>query len=386
MFGMFMMLPYVTVVYPVHLMSLLGTGDLDFFAGGAGPGDALMVLPIFMIITGVVLFFTGLPLLRGAYVSIVMRQPNLDLLVATTITSAYVYGTIAFLTGNLNIYFDLTVLVAGVVVAVIFYESLTKQRAVNLLTELTVSQVTEARRYDEDGTTTEVDISELEPNDRLLVRAGDRVPVDGVLKSDSCTVDEAVVTGESLPVRKTTGDQLIGGSIVTDDSATIRVGDPPTSSLDALTTSVWDLQSSTHGIQRWSDRLAARLIPALLALAVVVGIAHFWLSRSLLGAILAVLGVLFLVNPWGLGLSTPLSVARSIEAAISYGIIVFDETVFERLRETDTVVFDKTGTLTTGEMSLLGADVPDDALAKATELEQHAAHPAGNQFRRRRSR
>ena len=372
-----MMLPYVTVVYPVHLIELLGTGDLAFFSGGAGPGDALMVLPIFMIITGVVLFFTGLPLLRGAYVSIVMRQPNLDLLVAITITSAYVYGTIAFLASNLNIYFDLTILIAAVVVAIIYYESLTKQRAVNLLTELTVSQVTEANRYDDDGTTTEVDISELEPNDRLLVREGDRVPVDGVLESDSCTVDEAVVTGESLPVRKEAGDRLIGGSIVTDDGATIRVGDPPTSSLDALTTSVWDLQSSTHGIQRWSDRLAARVVPALLVLAVAAGIVGFWLNRSVVGATLAVLGVFFIVNPWGLGLSTPLSVARSIEAAISHGIIVFDETVFERLRETDTVVFDKTGTLTTGEMNLLATDVADDALAKAAELEQHAAHPAG---------
>jgi len=377
LFGMFMMLPYVTVIYPVHLMDLLGTGDLAFFSGGAGPGDALMVLPIFMIITGVVLFFTGLPLLRGAYVSIVMRQPNLDLLVAITITSAYIYGMIAFLSSNLNIYFDLTVLIAGVVVAVIFYESLTKQRAVNLLTELTVSQVTEATRYEDEGMTTEVDISELEANDRLLVREGDRVPVDGVLESDSCTVDEAVVTGESLPVRKEAGDRLIGGSIVTDDGATLRVGDPPTSSLDALTTSVWNLQSSTHGIQRWSDRLAARVIPGLVVLAIAAGFVSFWLSRSLVEGVLAVLGILFIVNPWGLGLSTPLSVARSIEAAISHGIIVFDETVFERLRETDTVVFDKTGTLTTGEMNLLGTDVSDDALAKAAKLEQHAAHPAG---------
>ncbi|MXR52672.1 heavy metal translocating P-type ATPase [Halovenus sp. WSH3] len=376
LFGLFMMLPYITVVYPVHLMDLLGTGDLAFFSGGQGPGDALMVLPIFMIITGVVLFFTGLPLLRGAYVSLVMRQPNLDLLVAVTITSAYVYGTVAFLTSDLNIYFDLTILIAAVVVTTIYYESLTKQRAVDLLTELTVSQVTEANRYESDGTTETVDISELEANDRVLVREGERVPVDGVLESGSCTVDEAVVTGESLPVRKESGDELIGGSIVTSDGATIRVGDPPTSSLDALTTSVWDLQSTTHGIQRWSDRLAERVIPGVVAVAVCAAAAGVWLN-GLLGGVLAGLGVLFIANPWGLGLSTPLSVARSIEAAISHGIIVFDETVFERLRETDTVVFDKTGTLTTGEMNILTTDVPDQALAKAAELEQHAAHPAG---------
>ena len=377
LFGLTMLLPYVAVVYPVHLMELLGTGGLAFFSGGAGPGDALLILPMFIILTSVVLFFTGLPLLRGAYVSIVMRQPNLDLLAALTITSAYVYGTLAFLTSNLNIFYDLTILIAGVVVAMIFYESLTKQRAVDLLTELTVSQVTEAHRYDADGTTTAVDIEELEPNDRVLIKEGERVPVDGTLESDSCTVDEAVVTGESLPVRKEQSDKLIGGSIVTDNGATIRVGDPPTSSLDALTTSVWDLQSTTHGIQRWSDRLSERVIPVVFLVALVAGGATLALGGGVIGAVLAGLSVLFIVNPWGIALSTPLSVARSIEAAISHGIIVFDETVFERLRETDTVVFDKTGTLTTGEMNLLGSEVPADALSKAAELEQHAAHPAG---------
>jgi heavy metal translocating P-type ATPase len=377
LFGITMLLPYVAVVYPVHLMDLLGTGDLAFFSGGAGPGDALLILPAFIILTSVVLFFTGLPLLRGAYVSIVMRQPNLDLLAGLTITSAYVYGTIAFLTSNLNIFYDLTILIAGVVVAMIFYESLTKQRAVDLLTELTVSQVSEAHRYTADGTTEDVDIDELAPGDRVLVREGERVPVDGALESERCTVDEAVVTGESLPVRKERGDTLIGGSIVTDDGATIRVGDPPTSSLDALTTSVWDLQSSTHGIQRWSDRVSERVVPVVLALSLVVSLGTLALGGGVITAILAGLAVLFVVNPWGIALSTPLSVARSIEAAISHGIIVFDETVFERLRETDTVVFDKTGTLTTGEMNILGVDLADDALAKAAELEAHAAHPAG---------
>ncbi|WP_436900736.1 heavy metal translocating P-type ATPase [Halovenus halobia] len=377
LFGITMMLPYIAVVYPVHLMDLLGTGDLAFFSGGAGPGDALIILPLFVILTSVVLFFTGLPLLRGAYVSIVMRQPNLDLLAALTITSAYVYGTIAFLSSNLNIFYDLTILIAGVVVAMIFYESLTKQRAVDLLTELTVSQVTDAHRYGADGTTEEVDVEALEPNDRVLVKEGERVPVDGTLESGSCTVDEAVVTGESLPVRKEQGEKLIGGSIVTDDSATIRVGDPPTSSLDALTTSVWDLQSSTHGIQRWSDRLSERVIPVVLVVALAVSAVTLALGGGVITTVLAGLAVLFVVNPWGIALSTPLSVARSIEAAISHGIIVFDETVFERLRETDTIVFDKTGTLTTGEMNLLGAEVPADALSKAAELEQHAAHPAG---------
>jgi heavy metal translocating P-type ATPase len=372
--GMFILMPYVLVFYPSQIPGFLDA--MTLFESGPGPGEGIFIFPAFLGMTSLVLFFTGLPVLRGAYVSLRMRQPNTDLLVTITIVSAYLYGTLAFLTGNVEVYYDLTIVIAATVVAAIYYESLVKQRAVDRLTELTVSEVTHAERYDGDGTTSEVPVEELEAGDRVLVTQGDRIPVDGVLENEHCTVDEAVVTGESLPVRKETGDELVGGSVVVEDRAVLAVGDPPTSSLDGLTNAVWDLQSASHGLQRRSDRLAGVVVPGLAVLAAVVTVSTAVLDGSLLAGIFAGLATLLVACPWAVGLSTPLSVATSIEAGLRRGIIVFDETIFERLRETDTVVFDKTGTLTTGEMQLLDVDAPPDLLSSVAALEKHASHPA----------
>jgi len=372
--GMFILMPYVLVFYPSQIPGFLD--EMTLFESGPGPGEGIFLLPTFMGMASIVLFFTGLPVLRGAYVSLRMRQPNTDLLVTITIVSAYLYGTLAFLTGNVEVYYDLTIVIAATVVAAIYYESLVKQRAVDRLTELTVSEVTHAERDDGDGTTSEVPVEELEAGDRVLVTQGDRIPVDGVLENERCTVDEAVVTGESLPVRKQTGDELVGGSVVVEDRAVLAVGDPPTSSLEGLTNAVWDLQSASHGVQRRSDRLAGVVVPGLAVLAAVVALSTAVLDGSLLTGVFAGLATLLVACPWAVGLSTPLSVATSIEAGLRRGIIVFDETIFERLRETDTVVFDKTGTLTTGEMQLVDVDAPTDLLASVAALEKHAAHPA----------
>ena len=377
-FGTFMLLPYVVMLYPVQLSTFFEVGAFGRVAGDSGIGgaDGLLILPLFLVLTGVVLFFTGMPLLQGAYVSLKMRRPNMDLLVTITLVSAYVYSTIAFLLGRIDVYYDLTIVIAAGVVAAIFYESLVKQRAMDLLTELTISHVDEARLYERDGTTTTVAVENLGPGDCILVRQGERIPVDGVLDEGQCTVDEAVVTGESLPVLKRAGDDVIGGSIVTDDAAVITVVDRATSTIDRLITSMWNLQSANHGVQRRADRLASLVIPIVVGVAILAAVGSLAFGAGLPAALLALLTVLIVAFPWVLGLATPLSVAASIEQAMDRGIVVFDETVFERLRDIDVVVFDKTGTLTTGEMEVIEADAPEDLLGAAAELERRASHPA----------
>jgi heavy metal translocating P-type ATPase len=379
-FGTFMLLPYMVMLYPAQLSSFFGDGTLDMFAetSGIGGGDGLLILPLFLVLTGVVLVFTGLPLLQGAYVSLKMREPNTDLLVALTVVSAYVYSTIAFLLGRVDVFYDLTIVVAASVVAAIFYESLSKQRAMDRLTDLTISRVIEARRYNADGTTTMVDVSDLDPGDRVLVREGERIPVDGVLVEGECTVDEAIVTGESLPVLKQVGEDVVGGTVVTNGGAVLTVGDGTTSSIDRLIASVWDLQSGDHGVQRQADRLASVLIPVVVGGAVLAGVGSLVVGTGVPLAVLTALAVLLVGCPWALGLATPLSVATSIEEAVNRGIVVFDETVFERLRNVDVVVFDKTGTITTGRMEILDADAPADLLEIAADLEQRASHPAAD--------
>ena len=369
-FATFLLLPYVVVLYPAQF-SLL---PVEFFEDGAISGGALPLLVLLAGTSGVVILFTGLPLLRGAYVSLLMRRPSTDLVATLTVIVAFVYGTVAVLAGRIDLYFDLAIVVAAVVVAASYYESLVKREAMERLTDITLARPHEARVLLPSGTL-DVELDDLRPDDLVLVREGERVPVDGELTEGHCTVDESVVTGESRPVQKRTGDQIVGGSVVTGNAAVVRVGDPPTSSIDRLTTAVWRLQSATHGLQRRADRVAGRIVPVVVGAAVVTGAVLFGLGWGTVGAGLAALAVIIVFAPWGLALSTPLTVATNLRAALSHDIVISDETVFERLGETDTVVFDKTGTLTAGEMVVVDADAPPETLAAAALLEQRASHP-----------
>ncbi|CDK38773.1 ATPase P [Halorubrum sp. AJ67] len=177
-FGAFLMVPYVAIMYPTHLAPYVDATFLDGFEGAfqLSGSSGFLFLRIYFVLTVIVLFFTGMPVLRGAYLSLKMRRPTTDLLVAITVVSAFCYGTGAVLLGDNNIFYDLTLVVAAVVSGVSFYETSIKQRALERLTELTVSQVDSARRLDGDDAT-EVSVDSLAPGDRILVREGERVLV-----------------------------------------------------------------------------------------------------------------------------------------------------------------------------------------------------------------
>jgi heavy metal translocating P-type ATPase len=378
-FGSFLLLPYLVSVYPGTIGVLFDIPQLAALGTSLGfaTDRGLASLPFFRALVGVVLVFSGMPLPRGALVSLKTREPNTDLLVTTMVLSTCAYSIIAAVLGRGDLFFDATVVIAATVVAAIFYEILVKRRALSALTDLTVSRVEEATRYGPDGTTWSEAVADLTPGDRVLVRAGERVPVDGTLEEGPCAVDEAVVTGESLPVTKRAGDTLRGGSVVTDGAAVLAVAEGATSSIDRLTTAVWDRQRADHGVQRRADRLAAVALPVVVALAVLVAAASLVRGTGWVLALLAGLGTIIVASPWAIGLATPLSVATNVRAALERGIVVFDDTIFERLRDVDVVVFDKTGTLTTGEMRVIDADGPADLLGAAGAIEARASHPAG---------
>jgi heavy metal translocating P-type ATPase len=375
-FGSFMLLPYVVFLYPTYLAPFVGGEFADLFGGGFEDGGISPILPLFGVVSGVVVVFTGLRVLRGGYVSLKLREVTTDLLVSLTILAAYCYSVVAMAIGRGVIYFDLAVVVAAGVMALTLYEVMVKRRALDKLTDLTVSQVRRATRY-EDSATGDVAVEDLDPGDRILVREGERVPVDGTLAEGQCTVDEAVVTGESLPIVKREGDPIVGGSLVQSDAAVVEV-DERGSTIDRITTALWSIQSADHGIQRRADRVASFALPVVVGAAVLGSAIILGTGGSPVNSLLwGLLGV-FVTAPWTLGVASPLSVATSMSRALDRGIVVFDETVFERLRSVDVVVFDKTGTLTTGTMEVLDADAPADLLKRVATLERRASHPAAN--------
>jgi len=382
--GMAVMLQYVVIIYPTYFaFPFYDERTLEYLDQAMASTSGTYFFIVIAVLTTMVLFVTGKPILRGAYVSARTRSPNMDLLVAIAALSAYVYSTLAVIfVESPSIYYDVTVAIIVVVTVGNRYEDSIKKRSTELLSDLTAVQVDSARRVvggtdASSGETEEVAIDALAPDDRLLVRAGERVPVDGEAVAGDAAVDESVVTGESMPVRKTPGDAVVGGSVVADGSLTVAVGPDATSSLDRVAELVWDLQSGNHGVQKLADRLATIFVPVVLAVALLAAGANLALGNGVTEAMLVGLTVLIVSCPCALGLATPLAVAAGIRDALERSVVIFDDTVFERLRGADTVVFDKTGTLTTGEMRVVSADVDDDLLRLAAAVEERSAHPVG---------
>ncbi|OIB59263.1 heavy metal translocating P-type ATPase [Natrialba sp. SSL1] len=408
MMGMMVMLQYIVIIYPTYFGGLFYDERTTEFLTEALASE--LATPFYIgiaALTTIILLITGKPILQGAYVAIKTRSPNMDLLVSIAAISAYLYSTLSIIVGDPELYYDVTVAIIVIVTVGGYYESTLKRKAMDRLSDLTAVQVDEARRVytsgDSDTSTasdsgtasdsstvtngentdttsngeTTVPVDELETGDHVLVRTGERIPIDGTVVGGQAAVDEAVVTGESLPVTKESGDEVVGGSIVSDGSLTVAVGEDATSTLDRISELVWDLQSGTHGIQKLADKLATIFVPLVLVLALVVTSIYLLLGASIADALLVGLTVLIVSCPCALGLATPLAVAAGIRDALERSIVVFDDSVFERIRNADTVVFDKTGTLTTGDMTVVDTDLDDELLEQAAVLESRSAHPVG---------
>ncbi|MGM0448200.1 MAG: heavy metal translocating P-type ATPase [Methanobacteriota archaeon] len=367
-FGMMAMLWYVLFLYPTYfgyepIVDLGGVSGTYLFAQ-------------IWLFASIVLFYTGYPILRGAYVSLRARQPNMDLLVSLAATSSYAYSTLALLVGRTDLYFDVTIAVILVVTAGNHYESIIKRQATGMLADLTTVEDRTVRT--EAGETVAADA--VAPGDRLLVRPGERVPFDGTVAEGTAAVDEALVTGESLPATKREGDPVRGGTVVTDSPVVIEVGEDAANTLDTLVRLLWEIQSSRSGIQRLVDRLATVFVPLVVAVATVGAAATLALGSAPIDAALVGLTVLIVSCPCALGLATPLAVAAGIRDAAKRGIVVVSDAVFEAADDIDTVVLDKTGTLTDGEMRLLDATAAEGASVdrvreRAAAVERASVHP-----------
>ncbi|MFB6074421.1 MAG: heavy metal translocating P-type ATPase [Haloarculaceae archaeon] len=370
-FAMMTMLWYVLFLYPAYLGVDPGTLFLDP-ASDAG----LYLLGNIWVMTSVVLGYTGWPLLRGAYVSLRARQPNMDLLVGLAASTAYLYSTGAVLLGHTEVYFDVTTVIVMAVTVGNYYEDRVRRAAAGRLSEFTEERADSARRRTDEGPE-DVPLAELSGGDQVVVEAGERVPVDGTVREGTAAVDRSLVTGEAVPERVAPGDDVVGGALVTDGGLVVAAADGAESTLDRLVGALWAAQSEHGGVQRLVDRVASVFVPLVIALAVAALALHLALGAGPTAALLTGLAVLVVSCPCALGLATPLGVAAGIRAALDRGVVVTGGSLFERAPAADVVAFDKTGTLTTGEMRLV--ERPDDgALARAAALEQFAQHPVAD--------
>jgi len=368
-FTMMVMVWYVVFLYPVY-------------AGGSGvvaiEGEfARYALGNVWVATTVVLGVTGWPLVRSAGVSLRVLRPNMDLLVVLAAASAYLYSVGALLVGETEVYFDVAVVIIFVVTLGRWIERQVKRRATGLLADLTREQAETARRVAADGTTAAVSVEALTPGDRVRVRQGERVPVDGTVAEGRATVDASLLTGEARPVAKTPGDDVIGGSVVQTNALDVRVGTAAQSTLDRLVRLMWNVQASTPGVQQVADRLASVFVPLVLGLGLgAVGL-QWAMGATLPAALLSGLTVLIVSCPCALGLATPLAVAAGTQAGLERRVVVKHAGAFEQAADLAVVAFDKTGTLTTGRMSVVDTAGDAAALRRGRAVEQWSAHPVG---------
>ncbi|HWC32672.1 MAG TPA: HAD-IC family P-type ATPase, partial [Actinomycetota bacterium] len=322
---------------------------------GLRPPDlpAPKVVP-FVVATAIYLY-GGIVFLRSAAAEIRARRPGMMTLVAVGITAAWAYSTATtFVLEGEGFYWELATLV-DVMLLGHWIEMRSIGRASGALAELAKLLPDTAERVTDDGTE-EVSVADLETGDVVLVRPGARVPADGEVADGNSHVNEAMITGESKPVRKSPGERVVAGTVNQEGSLRVRVtATGESTALAGIMRLVEEAQASKSGAQAVADRVAAALTYVALAAGTITR--AVWLAATARDTSFAVeraVTVIVIACPHALGLAVPLVVAISTTLSARSGLLVRDRLALERARTIDTVVFDKTGTLTLGEMGLVG--------------------------------
>ena len=317
------------------------------FVQGMGATMKAVMQWFSLAVTTPVIFYAGWPFLRGAWRGIVNRAPGMDLLIAVGALSSYLYSIHALLNGG-EVYFETAAMIVTFILVGRLLELSARHRASAGVERLLACAPAQALRLRGD-IEERVETAELAPGDIVLVREGERFPVDGVVLTGETEADESPVTGESIPVAKQIGDPVIAGSVNLCGVVRIRVERHAADSFIArIARLVEEAQQRRAPIQNLADRLSTLFVPAVLLLALGT-FGWLFLSGIDVGeAIMKSLAVVVIACPCALGLATPTAVVAGTGAAAGAGIIFRGGDILERLSRIRRVVFDKTGTLTEG--------------------------------------
>jgi len=335
------------------------------------------ITPIFAII---VFFYGGLPFLQMAVPEIKNRQPGMMTLISLAISVAFIYSiATVFVELGIGFFWELVTLI-DVMLLGHWLEMRSVRQASGALNELAKLMPDTAERLNPDGSTEEVSVTQLNVGDLVLVRPGATIPADGEVVDGQSAVNEAMITGESMPVEKTVGEKVIAGTTNGDGSLRVRVsavGDQ--TALSGIMRLVEQAQQSKSRTQLLADKAAGWLFYLAISVAVLTAVLWGIADGFDVEVLKRVVTVLVIACPHALGLAIPLVVAISTSKAAQNGILVRDRLALEEARNVDVVIFDKTGTLTKGEQGVVGVAVADGwtedgALALAAALEGDSEH------------
>jgi len=348
-----------------------------------------------LVLATPVVLWAGWPFFERGWMSIRTRNLNMFTLIALGTGVAWLYSVVAVLApglfpasfrgpeGEVGLYFEAAAVIVTLVLLGQVLEVRARERTSGAIRALLDLAPATARRIEADGSEGEVPLDAIHVGDRLRVRPGDKVPLDGTVIEGRSSVDESMLTGEPLPVEKTEGDAVTGGTLNGSGSFVMkaeRIGSD--TMLARIVKMVAEAQRSQAPVQRLVDKVAAWFVPAVVAVA---GLA--FLVWSLLGpppamahAVIVAVSVLIIACPCALGLATPMSIMVGVGRGARLGVLIKNAEALERLAKVDTLVVDKTGTLTEGrprltEVVAAGPVDRDELLRLAASLERGSEHP-----------
>ncbi|MBV9191841.1 MAG: cadmium-translocating P-type ATPase, partial [Betaproteobacteria bacterium] len=336
-------------------------------------------------------FWSGARFHRGAWKALRGGTANMDVLVALGSSASYIFSTAAlFLQLDEALYFEASAVVITLVLLGKYLEARAKAKAAQSLEGLIRLQPKTAH-VERDGQTVEVDAASLQPGDHFIVRPGDAIPVDGRVLDGDSSVNEAMLTGESLPVGKHAGATVFAGTINGQGSLRcVATGTGKGTVLAGIIRLVAVAQASKPPVQRLVDKVSAVFVPAVLVVAVITFGVWWWLSFSFVAALIPAVSVLVIACPCALGLATPTALMVGIGRAARAGVLIKNAQALEGAQRLDTLVFDKTGTLTRGEPVVTGV-LPSEGVTErellevAAALESRSEHPLARAILKRQS-
>ena len=341
-----------------------------------------------------IILWAALPFFKRGWDSVANRSPNMWTLISLGVGAAYLYSLVAtFLPGvfpdayrmgeGVGTYYEAAVVIVALVFVGQVLELRARERTGDAIRALLDLAPKTARRILPDGSEYDAPLDNIMEGDRLRVRPGDAVPVDGTVIEGRSSLDESMLTGESMPVEKGPGDAVTGATINKNGSLVMEAGKVGSETVLAqIVTMVSNARRSRAPIQGLADRVSAVFVPAVVAIAVFAFVV--WLTfgpePALVFAIASAVSVLIIACPCALGLATPISITTAAGRGAQAGVLIKDAEALERMAAVDTLIVDKTGTLTMGKPKLtdtfaLGNLTEPDLLSLAAALERGSEHP-----------
>lgn len=335
----------------------------------------------------IVVFWCGAKFMKGFIADIRARSAGMDSLIAIGTLSAYFYSIVILLFPSISgehihtVYFESAAMIITFILLGNYLEFNLKNRthyAIKSLTELQAKKAVVLRN----GNELEISVRKVKVGDIVLVKPGERIPVDGTVIEGSSSVDEAMMTGESLPVERTAGENVIGGTLNQNSYLKIKTAKAVSDSLlSKIILMVKDAQKSKPKIQRIADKVSAVFVPLVIIIALVTFFVWFsYIGQTLSFSLLKAVAVLIIACPCALGLATPIAIVLGVGKAAEHKILFNNAEAIENVNKIDTILFDKTGTLTYGKFDVKriishNGLRSDEILKIAASIETFSEHP-----------